>query len=667
MKHKNKAITYSLLTHIRNNGYLAKGPFDIFIPLVKKAISSLNNKGIYQGANISEIKYEADSLYTLDFPIPVIKKILFQISKEINTNEKTNFVLHKDDSYVIDKFIFEEFDQVISAKEEEIERIEKLYIQFLETTTENEIFPENIFKFIEKNKFNLSKYFSEKNEKNGDDFTTEAQFISFFKSIPSVYEVIKDIYLGAIISCYIEYQPEISTKEVELLLDTNFIVGLLDLNTPESTHTCRTLIKIAKANNYKISILQATIDETENLLKSKANNFDKSFLQKKINPEDVFNACDRRKLSKSDLERLSDNIVKELNYYKINIIYHHDKYTNEAKHSPEYEDLKKIRNSDISALHDATAIIYVKKQRKKLIKEFEKVNCWFVNNSTSFFGDTFNLKNGFQPTTIKADDLLNILWLSSPSLNKEFSSDDLINIGLTSTISLTLNKNLPKSRVLKELDENLCKYAQENISDEDIVRIAKRITNKQLTNIEELNLLAENRHEDFTKRLNEESEKQKEIEIKTAKKLDTVFKAVKNETSKYINLRKKLENENKIQSDELINTKKALNDKNEEFNKYKTDLFIRNEIRKWRLKTIIECIISVLILIGISIYLLYINRWDLIKTIEYYKNHFIINILISILIVLFNGYFFKSLYDKYRNHSNIENYKKNIKILKEKL
>ena len=32
----------------------------------------------------------------------------------------------------------------------------------------------------------------------------------------------------------------------------------------------------------KISVLKATIDETENLLKSKANNFDKSFLQKKI-------------------------------------------------------------------------------------------------------------------------------------------------------------------------------------------------------------------------------------------------------------------------------------------------------------------------------------------------------------------------------------------------
>lgn len=665
MKNKNKAITYSLLSHIRNNGNIAKGPFDIFLPLIKKAISSLNKKGIFQGASISEIKAEADSLYYLDFPIPVIRKILFQISKEINTEEKTNFVLHKDDSFVIDRYVFEEFDEIISAKQEEIERIEKLYIQFLETTSEKEIFPENIFKFIEKNKFNLSKYFSEKVEKNGEDFTSEAQFISFFKSIPSVYEVIKDIYLGAIISCYIEYQPEINTKEVELLLDTNFIVGLLDLNTPESTHTCRTLIKIAKANNYKISVLQATIDETENLLKSKAHNFDKSFLQKKINPEDVFNACDRLKLSKVDLERLSDNIVKELNNYMINIIYHHEKFTNEAKHSAEYNELKQIRNSDISALHDATAITYVKKQRQKLIKEFEKVNCWFVNNSTSYFGDKINLKNGYQPTTIKADDLLNVLWLSSPSLNKEFKTEDLVNIGLTSTISLTLNKNLPKSRVLKELDENLCKYANENISDEDIVRIATRITNKQLTDIEELNSLAENNKEEFTKRLNEEAEKQKEIELKTAKKLETVFKAVKNETTKYYNLRKKLEDETKTQSDELTEVKNNLKFKDDEFFNFKKDLFIKKKIKKWRLYTIIECIISILIFIIIVLYLLNLNDWDFNKTIEYYKGNFVINVIISIIMIFVNGFFFKSLYDKFRNHSNIENFKKNIEIPKE--
>ncbi|SCY73809.1 hypothetical protein SAMN02927916_3111 [Flavobacterium anhuiense] len=664
MKNKNKAITYSLLSHIRNNGSLVKGPINIFIPLVKKAISNLNSKGVCKGANISEIKIEADLLYSLDFPIPVLRTILFEISKEVNTAEKTDFVVHKDDSFVINSYVFEDFDYVFTAKQEEVERIEKLYIQFLETVSEKEILPDNIFKFIEKNKFNLSKYFSDKNDKNGEDFTYEAQFISFFKSIASVYETIQDIYLGSIISCFIEYQPEISTKEVELLLDTNFIVGLLDLNTPESTHTCRTLIKVAQANNYTISVLKATIEETENLLKNKALNFDKSFLQKKINPEDVYNACDRLKITKADLERISDNITRELTKFKINILHHHDKITNEAKFTTEYEELKKFRNSDISALHDATAILYVRKKRVKPIKEFEKANCWFVNNSSSYFGDSLNLKNGFQSTTIKADDLLNILWLSSPSLNKQFDSDDLVNIGLTSTISLTLNKNLPKSRVLKELDENLCKYAQEEISDDDIVRIAKRIANKQLTDIEELNSLANTNKEEFIKKLNDEADKQKEIEIKTAKKLDAVFKAVKNQTDKYLNLRKELEKQNLNSDKELENTKKALISTTSDFENYKKEIFVKSELKKWRRRTIFECIISSLVLILIIVYVLFINEWDIEKSIEYYKKSFILNIIISIVLLLINCFYFKSLYDKYRNHSNIENYKKNIEIPK---
>ena len=51
-------------------------------------------------------------------------------------------------------------------------------------------------------------------------------------------------------------------------------------------------------------------------------------------------------------------------------------------------------------------------------------------------------------------------------------------IGLTSTIALTLSQNLPKAKILRELDDNIHKYAEEKISDEDIVRVATRITNK---------------------------------------------------------------------------------------------------------------------------------------------------------------------------------------------
>ena len=79
---RERAITYSLLAHIRNTGTLAKGPIDIFIPLVKKALSSLNSKGIFQGKSLMEIKKETDEMYAVDFPVPVLRKILDEICKE---------------------------------------------------------------------------------------------------------------------------------------------------------------------------------------------------------------------------------------------------------------------------------------------------------------------------------------------------------------------------------------------------------------------------------------------------------------------------------------------------------------------------------------------------------------------------------------------------------
>ena len=67
-----KAITYSLLAHIKNSGILSEGPLDVFIPLVKKGLHFMNiNKEQYKGENISEIKDLIESQYNIDIPIAV--------------------------------------------------------------------------------------------------------------------------------------------------------------------------------------------------------------------------------------------------------------------------------------------------------------------------------------------------------------------------------------------------------------------------------------------------------------------------------------------------------------------------------------------------------------------------------------------------------------------
>ena len=89
---------------------------------------------------------------------------------------------------------------------------------------------------------------------------------------------------------------KIIKADVILLFDTNFIVSLLDLNTPESTHTCRKLLDVGKTLGYKFHVLIDTIEETQCLLNYKAEYFNNTIIQKYVNKEDIYNACTRLKI-----------------------------------------------------------------------------------------------------------------------------------------------------------------------------------------------------------------------------------------------------------------------------------------------------------------------------------------------------------------------------------
>jgi len=681
---KEKAVTYSLLTHIRNTGSLIKGPIDIFVPLIKRTLSIMNQEGVFKGKNILEIKELADKLYSIDFPVPVLKQILFKISNDINEKDTTYFQLYNDGAFCINKYTFVEFENIINDQKKDVEKIEYLFDEFCKSSEFEIQQNDSIFRFIEQNKFNLSKYLSNTEIKNDNDYTAEAHFVKYFKAIPEIYNKIKDIYLGSIISSYIQYNPKKEKRDIELLLDTNFVTGLLDLNTAESSHTCNTLLNIAKQKSFKISILQDTIDETKNLLENKAEFFDMSFLQKKVNQEDIYNACDRRGLTKSDIERIKDNLEITISNLNINIIKKTEYLKKEVKDTDEYKKLLKIRSSHLSALHDAIAILYIKKVRGKKIKQFDDVNAWFVNNSITKSNNNENFKNNseiflkqkFQPELIKVDDLLNILWLSNPQINNLIQVDDLAEIGITSTISLALDNKLPKAKILRELDDNIYKYAKEQITDIDIIRIATRITCNQLQNIEKFNEIADQNKTEFVKKIEREASKQKKLEDKRIQRLNNVLKEVSNKSheldkikTEYIKKTKKITDDVALEKnnyDETISNleKKLLEEKNQ-LRQYRREEWIALQIKSWRRKSWFELFI-IIVLFSIGAFLVfYFSDWNFNLALQYVtelKSNIVISCFVSFISFLFLNITIKTIYNKYRNFSNIENFKKTLKI-----
>lgn len=605
-----RAITYSLLAHINNSKKLSNGQLDLFVPVVKKALVSMTDNGVGQimGKNISEIGKVVSDYSGIEIPIPVLRNILKLISNEVNTDE-TCFVLNNDDSFIIKSYVFADYDVFLQNSENEIRKVQDLFKQFCKINNVDAA-AEDLIKFIESNRDTLSSYLTQNSNSNNKDYTIEARFVEYFRPLPQIFEQIKEIYLGSILTSYLEYKPDNLKMNVELLFDTNFIISLIDLNTPESTQTCRKLIEVGEKVGYSFHVLADTIEEIQGLLRFKADNFDKSIIQKYVNKEDIHNACVRRHLSKTDLQRISDTIEKTLfDDYKISKIPYTENIKNKAKYSQEYSKLKPFRNTDKSALHDATCIQYVKDKRgNKRITDFAKVNCWWVNNAVSHDFDNEGIttlitsQHGAMPEMIKVDDLLNVLWLSSPSIDANTVAD----IGLTSLMASTLNKNLPKVRILKELDENIQKYKNANISERDVFLLSTRIANGQVKDLERINKLAETDTEAFNQRIKDEANKQEKIEQNRAQTLEKLVNSLQKEISSIRDNQKDLKKtyeqkgreiqEIVSQKDEEIRRHQAENRQLEQdksnylgeankLRKEKREVWIDKQVRKWRWNT----------------------------------------------------------------------------------
>jgi hypothetical protein len=314
------------------------------------------------------------------------------------------------------------------------------------------------------------------------------------------------------------------------------------------------------------------------------------------------------------------------------------------------------------------------------------------NNSVT--RDKYNLDKAnnleYQPEMIKADDFLNVIWLSNPQIDRTLDVNEISEIGLTSLISAGLTSSLPKLSIIQELDDNIHKYTQDGVlSDADVVRVATRITTKQLSDIDNLNKLAKENKELFVQRLNDEARKQKELENERIKKIDKVLSDFTTKSDSLNKLKNDFEEKSKALDEKIIaitgesaikdqkieNLSKQLEDerklrKDDERNRKaeKKEAYIDKEVRKWQRSTNKELTLWLVVFIAGLLWLLKLAGWNInnaITLFETLKANFIFSSLLLLAGGIFSGITFKKWYDKNHNYSNIENYKKGLKLPKE--
>lgn len=648
------------MAHINNKTDANEGYEGIFIPLVKRGLSKMCAGGQYNGNDINDIKRHIDDLYGLEMPDTILKKMLSRIQAELNSDGEKRVNFYSGGSFMINKLVFDDFEEEIKIRNRDLERLQRIYDDFLRSQS-IEDGSLSIFDFVEQHKVSLGKYISKKYPMEHEDNTVEARFVNFIKPIEELYHILQSIYIGSIISTYLEYKPGKIRKDVELLLDTNFIISLLDLNTANSTSNCQRMIEIGNVLGYRFSVLSITIKEIDRLLKARVDGYDSTFLSRIVDPEDIYNACERRGLSKTDLDRIRANAEEYIEKFGITIISHTEKYENKAKHSDDYERLKIKRNTPFAALHDITCAEYVKEKRGKIIREFDKVNCWFVNNSSTRSSNYFTA--GSMPLYIKAEDLLNLLWLTSPMVKSRISVKDLAAIGLSRLVATTLVESLPSAGMIRELDFNIRKYAKDEIKDEDVLRVSRGIAKRTVTNLDNLIMLADKDKKKFVDTLqsvaNEEKEKEHELRaflVSLSKKLE-IKSEVLDRKMMGIDKKKKEWEETVFLNTELAERNNRIQKENIRLKngarKLLRDEYVRKKVLHWRLRCFWFLPVAPL-----PIFLF----WTKISLfLSQYMDPIQIAFLASIAGVIYSGVFVKIFADRF-NSGTVNAFKSNIEI-----
>ena len=186
--YQKRATAYSLLAHIKNNGTLATGPLDIFVPIVKNALSELYPNGTIKGGNISEISDAIEQNFALDFPIPVMRNILHIIAEEINQKSgKEDMRIFNDDAFWIDKYIFEDYTELIKESKNNVAKVVSLFKKFCKIYNIDSLDNENeLFKFIDQNRADISYYLSHDQKECTSQSVIAAQFVDTFRNVDGI-------------------------------------------------------------------------------------------------------------------------------------------------------------------------------------------------------------------------------------------------------------------------------------------------------------------------------------------------------------------------------------------------------------------------------------------------------------------------------------------------
>ncbi len=444
-----------------------------FLPLIEHLLISCSEKTISK----KDVKSLFKETYGYEIPAAVLETLL----KRLKNQEKIEFLKNEcveifdeklidyDSRYEIDlRSLISDFSLFLNKQGKEIDKniVIKVFLDFLL----NNVLEFNSFmnynSGFENTNNNLKEYTT-----NIVDFLLEER-----KNETHNYKFLKDIYYGIILSTLLISEKDSVVDDNVLcvenvLLDSNFIFRLLDLQTEFELIASKETFKLLKGLGCSFYVLPITIKQISDTLKgamkyasNTVNNVLRFYGDEKFSG--LNSACIRRNLTSIDLVEISSSLEEKLkNEYGIECLPEENmKELNYDK--DDFSSLSKVKpdSLEFGIIHDLYLIDFIKKHRSTYVYKMDKAKWWVLTDDNKLTKWNTDSKKGIGiQECITESQIAIIYWLEK----NDFTTDSLFNTALAlrnreavsnddfKLISLTIERQAKKYRENPDVNKRL--------------------------------------------------------------------------------------------------------------------------------------------------------------------------------------------------------------------
>ena len=468
----------------------------VYLPLFKRAISSYAAKKSSKESNsIQGTDIDIQSIileeYGIEVPILIVRKLIKAVGTSLSKKERNIFkfdTFEDGKAFQFTNYNYFSTEEIYDRERRNAQALQQAFEDYLKSENLSEKNIPRFSQFIDKNKCNLSSFFSGKNCLIHDVEGSFMAHVNFLQHIEGgyhyLYQTAERIYLGSVIASFLETGVDLESKiddNIIYYLDTQIVLEALDLQKAEDTLPTQELLKLIRATGGKIRLLDITINEIHKIIELAINNYSKSHPTTTVNE-----ACVRIGKNKTWLisinGKLESFIKAELQVDIDGIL---ETKMNLYSRSEDVNLLKQTRIHKSTAIHDVAAYLHVRDRREGNIRLFQKAKYWFVTANKKLADFNISRKtNGFVNETIMPEELTSLLFLKNPQkLAKKVSQ-----IGLNELIAQTLSEEYASKELINEIDIAIKESADLSAEDYNILfsSIALQSTNKIQKLLEEI-------------------------------------------------------------------------------------------------------------------------------------------------------------------------------------